>query len=231
MKNFFQRLWNRLFGIAPVTKPAVKPVEPPKVVEPVKPQPTEPKRVYLDRYNKLLINYEGLELVKHFESCFLESYLDPVNVWTIGWGRIVNSDGSKVRGGQRCTRAQADQWLLDDLYGEGAKYIRSMTLHEDGLNDNQFSALVSFTYNRGCGRYDQKLDDLVDAGLSDNVMDAAESKRITDCMLTYNWAGGGYLLGLDRRRWAEKMLFEGKDWRQFDTVAKFQKFKNAGYKA
>jgi len=187
---------------------------------------------YFDVNWQFLINQEGLKLVQHFEACFLHAYLDSVKVPTIGWGRIRYSNGQKVKMGDVCTQAQADQWLLDDLYEEGAKFIRSMTETEDYLSDDQFSALMSFTYNRGCGRYDQKLDDLCDAYLKDKVLDAEENAEICKVIATYNYAGSPpkYLLGLDRRRWAEIRLFQGRDWREFDTVAKFTAFKNRGYK-
>lgn len=218
-------VFKRLFG---KQEPVVKVVPPPPPVEKKEPQyeGKKPEERILDKNGMLLINRQGLELVKHFESCFLKAYVDPVGVYTIAWGRICYPDGSKVRKGDTCTQEQADAWLLYDLYEEGAKFIRSMTAEEDGLNDDQFSALVSFTYNRGCGRYDQKLDDLVDAGLSDKVLSPDESKRITDCMLSYNWAGNNqYLEGLDRRRYAEKALFEGRDWTVFKDVSTWKRFK------
>lgn len=51
-------------------------------------------------------------------------------------------------------------------------------------------------------------------------------------LVSYNWAGANhkYLLGLDRRRWAEKILFEGGDWTRLDTVSKFKSFRERGYK-
>lgn len=224
-----------------VTKPPVTPAKPVEkepgrpVVTPAKPGIVNPfpQTKYSDNSGKFLINGSGLELVQHFESCFLEAYLDPVNVWTIGWGRIRYPNGKPVKKGDSCTKEEALVWLLHDLYEEGAKYIRSMTDTEDMLNEDQFSALVSFTYNRGAGRYNQKLDDLCDAGLANKHLDAKEIKAITDCILTYNWAGiqnPRYLLGLDRRRWAEKYLFEGKDWSPFKSISWFKAFKERGYK-
>lgn len=190
--------------------------------------------IFLDKNGQFLINRRGLEVVQHFEGCYLKAYQDSVGVWTIGWGRINFPDGRKVKSGDTCTQAQADAWLLQDLYDDGAQYIRKLTEYEDHLNADQFSALVGFTYNRGSGRYDQKLDDLVDAGLADKVLTAAESKAICDVLVTYNWAIKNgrqtYLLGLDRRRWAERYLFEGRAWRAFDTVTKFNAFKARGYK-
>lgn len=186
---------------------------------------------YKDKDGKLLINKNGMELVQHFEALYLTAYQDSVNVWTIGWGRILHPDGRKVKAGDTCTKAEADAWLLEDLYADGAGPIRRLTEKEDGLSEDQFSALVSFTYNRGSGRYDQKLDDLVDAGLADNILNAVESGDICKAIASYNWAGSPpkYLLGLDRRRWAEQYLFQGKDWRVFTSLDYFKAFKDRGY--
>jgi lysozyme len=232
--NFFQRLWNKLWGIEEKQqKPKPVPVEVPVTPKPSEPGKPEPKPVepsepsgkrYLDKNGKLITNQEGLELTKHFEGLFLKAYLDPVGVPTIAYGRIVYPNGKKVRMGDTCTEAEADAWLLEDMYGEGAKYVRAFLNDavEGTLNDNEMSALTGFTFNRGAGRF----RDIVAPHLN-----RGDKKAAVTALLSVNYAGGGYLLGLDRRRWAEKMLFEGKDWRAFDTVAKFQKFKNAGYRA
>lgn len=191
--------------------------------EEVKKQPGQ--KEYLDKNGKLLINQTGLELVQHFESCFLKAYIDPVGVPTIAWGRIVYPDGKKVRIGDTCTQAQADEWLLEDLYLEGARFVRGMTIDsvENKLNSNQFSALVGFTYNRGAGRYRDYIAPYINTSNLDMAMDS---------LISINWAGSDrrYMLGLDRRRWAEKYLFEGKDWTKFKDVKWFVHFKSRGYK-
>lgn len=169
-----------------------------------------------DKNGMLLINAQGLELVQHFESCFLKAYLDAVKVPTIAWGRIVYPNGRKVRLGDTCTQAEADQWLLEDLWGEGAKYVRAFLDDsvETELNPNQFSALVSFTYNRGAGRFRDYV-----AGF----LNRRDFTGAINSLLKVNWAGENkeYLLGLDRRRHAEALLWAGDDWRKVDSVAKF----------
>lgn len=190
-------------------------------------KPQEPVKASGDKYSdnsgKFLINGEGLALVKHFEGCYLKAYLDSVKVATIGWGTIVYPSGKKVKMGDTCTQAEADSWLLLQLYTEAAKYVRAFLNNEDDLSENEFSALVGFTYNRGAGRFRDYI-----AG----HMNSGDKAGAFKALLGVNWAGADhkYLLGLDRRRWAEFYLASGKDWRAFDTVAKFQAFKNRGYK-
>lgn len=166
-----------------------------------------------------LISMDGLELVKHFESCALEAYADPVGVWTIGFGRIMHLDGRRVRPGDRCSMAQAFQWLFEDLKDDGAKYVAAFTKEPWLLKGHEWSALVSFTYNRGAGRFDEKLDDLVDEGLADGRFDQRELMQVANKLLEYDWAKKGgerkVLLGLKRRRYAEREMFIGGDWKKF----------------
>ena len=143
-----------------------------------------------------IINAEGLKLVEYYEGCFLKSYQDSVGVWTLGLGRIRHDDGTPVGPGETCTQEQADAWLRSDLEREGAHYVRAWT---SGLNENQFSALTSFTFNRGAGR----LRDLLKM-----------PGKIEDNLLEFDWAGdrNNHLLGLKRRRRSERALYLGTDW-------------------
>ncbi|MBD2023395.1 lysozyme, partial [Leptolyngbya sp. FACHB-711] len=91
------------------------------------------------------INSKGLRLLKSFEGLRLEAYLDAVGVWTIGYGTT-----SGVFPGQRITEAQAEEFLRRDLRRFEAAVTDLVTVP---LNDDQFSALVSFTYNVGEGAF------------------------------------------------------------------------------
>lgn len=148
------------------------------------------------------INAEGMALVEQFEGLNLHAYQDSVEVWTIAWGRIQYDDGSKVKMGDTCTRAQADQWLMEDLEKDGGQYVRK---HFSSLNDDQYAALVSFTYNRGAGRLSQ----LVSMGTAPEI--------VAENLLHFDYAGSetNHLLGLERRRRAEQALFRSQPWRGF----------------
>jgi lysozyme len=180
---------------------------------------------YLDKSGKLLITKDGLEMVKHFEGCYLEAYVDPVGVATIAYGRIVYPNGKKVKLGDKCTKEEAEAWLLEDLYAEGAKYVRAFLNDEieNKLTPFQFSSLVDFTFNRGAGRLREYVVPYLNSG---NFNGAIKS------LVSVNWAGPKkkYLVGLDRRRWAEARMFNGGNWTDFNTVPKFLKFKSNGHK-
>ena len=130
-------------------------------------------------------NSKGIELIKSFEGCSLVAYKCPANVWTIGYGHTQG-----VTQGMSITQKQADEYLKADL----AKYEKYVEDTKLVLNENQFSALVSFAYNCGNGNL-KKL--IANRTLSE----------IAEAMLLYKKANGVVLNGLVRRRKAERELF------------------------
>lgn len=134
------------------------------------------------------IGNKGLELIKSFEGCHLTAYRCPANVLTIGWGRT-----SGVYEGMVISQAQADQFLFEDVQ----RFVNAVNQYQArfNFNQNEFDALVSFTYN--CG-----------AGSLANVMSCCNTKQeiAEECKL-YNKGGGVVLAGLVRRRNEEYKLF------------------------
>lgn len=93
------------------------------------------------------INKEGLELIKEAESFRAKSYICPAGVPTIGWGTTKYPTGRKVTMKDKSiTIGQANTYLAFDCI-EIEKAIE--TLVKQPINENQFSALVSFAYNVG----------------------------------------------------------------------------------
>lgn len=88
-----------------------------------------------------LINSAGLALIKEYEGYSANAYLDTGNVPTIAHG---HTRGVKM--GQTCTPEQADAWLREDLASAEADVSKLVKVP---LTDNQFAALVSFTFNLG----------------------------------------------------------------------------------
>jgi lysozyme len=141
------------------------------------------------------INQDGLELVKHFEGFYPKAYKDPVGIYTIGWGHtgLTHQDGT-VYPGRTITKAEGEQLLKHDM---GVFEKRVKDLVEVPLDDNQFSALVSFDFNTG-GLAKSTLLKKLNAG---NYADAsAEFEK-------WVFAGGKKLAGLVRRRKSERNLF------------------------
>ena len=136
------------------------------------------------------INEAGLKLIKSFEGCKLQSYKCPAGVITIGVGHTGTYKGKPLTLGMTITQQEADELLKQDLV-KYENYVNSMHLN---LNENQYSALVSFCFNCGVG----SLQSLV---RNRNL------KQISEALLLYNKAGGKVLAGLTRRRKAEQELF------------------------
>ena len=132
-----------------------------------------------------------------FEGCRLEAYLCPASVPTIGYGSTYYEDGRPVKLGDAITQERADQ-LFEAIAEDFAKRVRSFLTV--GLNENQFSALVSFTYNVGVAN-------LKKSTLLKKVNINPLDPTITDEFLKWNKAGGKVLAGLTRRREEEAKLY------------------------
>ena len=140
----------------------------------------------------------GVDLIKHFESCKLTAYQDSVGVWTIGWGHT-----SGVKKGDTWTQGEADNVLLNDL----DKFEGYVDLYvKVPLTQNQFDALVSWTFNLGPGNL--KSSTML-TKLNEKKYDEVPSQ-----MKRWNKAGGKVLRGLERRRNAEAAMFLGEDWKE-----------------
>lgn len=138
------------------------------------------------------INEKGLALVKKFEGCELEAYLCPANVWTIGYGHT-----RSVAMGQIISEAEAEVLLREDLRDAEEAVNR---LVQVPINDNQFSALVSFVFNVGRTAFEEStLLRLL------NFYNGFE--EVAAQFLRWNKAGDEELPGLTRRRHAERTLF------------------------
>jgi GH24 family phage-related lysozyme (muramidase) len=161
------------------------------------------------------INDAGLELVKEFEGLHsrvfksgprrgqlvpnggVTAYFDPVRVPTIGWGNIDSVTASDVDV-KVITLLEAEGLLRSDLKGAEDAVSSLITVP---LNDNEFSALVSFTFNLGKGALeDSTLRRRLNRG--DNRVSIAN-----DEFKKWVLAGGRVLPGLVRRRQAERVLF------------------------
>jgi len=133
----------------------------------------------------------GIELIKEFEGCRQVAYQDSVGVWTIGYGHTKTAYEGRLAIKKTCERL-----LAEDLV-EFEEYVD--TLVKVPLTQNQFDALVSWTFNLGPGNLQEStLLKKLNQGLYAEV--PTEMRR-------WNKAGGEVLDGLVRRREAEVSLF------------------------
>ncbi|MDF2369102.1 lysozyme [Sneathiella sp.] len=88
---------------------------------------------------------EGAEFIKQFEGLRLTAYNDGTGVMTIGYGHTGN-----VKAGETITQAQADSYFSTDVKGAVDTVNNSVKVK---LQQSQFDALVSFTFNVGEGAF------------------------------------------------------------------------------
>jgi GH24 family phage-related lysozyme (muramidase) len=133
----------------------------------------------------------GLALLKSFEQCRLSAYRDSAGIATIGWG---HTDGVKMT--DTCSQDQADRWLVGDVQ---AAVNACDANAPKNLTQNQFDALVVFTFNVGVGA---EAHSTLLAKLK-----AGDMAGAADEFLKWDHAGGVVVPGLTRRRQAERALF------------------------
>ena len=138
------------------------------------------------------ISAAGIELLKQFEGCRLTAYQDSVGVWTIGFGTTAG-----VKEGQTISQVKAEEYLRFDLAIFEKAVTESLKVP---VNQNQFDALVSFTYNVGVSAFrSSTLLNLINEKTDKKVVAAEFSKWVK--------AGNQTLPGLVSRRKAESELF------------------------
>lgn len=153
-------------------------------------------------------NTAGRQLIEKNEGLILGAY-DDFNdhivapggtvrgTLTIGYGHTTAAGAPRVVIGQRITPAQADTILASDLT-KVEKFLDSVI--KVPVNENQYSALVSFTFNEGNGAF--KGSSILRKLNAKDYQGAADALR--------NWTKGlgqQRLPGLVRRREEERALF------------------------
>lgn len=135
----------------------------------------------------------ALTLIKKFEGLRLESYRDPVGIWTIGYGTTKG-----VTEGLRITKEDAERLLLDDL--TKVRLPELTVLLDVVTSNNELCALLSFCYNVGMGA-------LAKSTLLRKLNSGRPREEVANEFLRWNKAGGRILHGLTKRRFAERALF------------------------
>ncbi len=139
---------------------------------------------------------EGIALIKKFEGCELEAYQCSAGVWTIGYGHTKD-----VEEGDTISKDQAEEMLVEELH-EYENYVNEYV--NVALSQNQFDALVSWVYNLGPAN--------LKASTMLKVLNEGKYEDVPYQMKRWNKAGGKVLDGLVRRREAEALLYQGREW-------------------
>jgi lysozyme len=167
-------------------------------------------------------NKVGIDLIKQFEGLVdgdpktpgLDPYICPTGFVTIGYGHVLkDTNGQPLKGRAGLTRAkdlhkpitaaEADELLTQDLIlyeGEVRRLTQGIT-----LNENQFSALVSFVFNLGGSKFQRST---LRKHLQEGRHDLASEEFGKWVKGDTNGDGTLETLpGLVRRREAERQLF------------------------
>jgi len=143
------------------------------------------------------VSQKGLDLIKESEGCVLTAYALGDGKWTIGYGNTFYEDGTPVKEGDTITQEQADELLLlivPKFEDEVNSSVKS------DINQNQFDALVDFTYNLGAGNLNQST-------LLKEVNANPSNPDIRRCFLMWVMPGTKFEGGLTIRRGKEADLY------------------------
>ncbi len=139
----------------------------------------------------------GYALIARWEGFRTRPYRDSAGVWTIGHGTIRDARGRRVTQWHReIDQAEALVFLRRDVRWAAAAVTRYISVP---LADEQFDALVSFTYNLGTGA--------LQSSTLRRKVNAEEHAEALREFLRWTFAGGRRLRGLWLRRKAEALLY------------------------
>jgi lysozyme len=139
------------------------------------------------------ISTNGLNLIKREEGFRADTYADTAGFLTVGFGHKLVLHESYPGG---ITEEQASTMLSTDVQTAEAAVSRLVTV---ALTQNQFDALVDFTFNLGAGR-------LASSTLL-KVLNAGKYAAAANELLLWDHSGGVEVEGLKLRREAEYQLF------------------------
>ncbi len=156
---------------------------------------------------------ELIKMLKHHEGVRYKPYQCPAKLWTIGVGHVMYPEQAKIpstpegmatrkayplkpQDNRRWSEEEVDSILAKDVVRFERGVARYLPIR---LSQNEFDALVSFSFNLGLGVLQRST--LRQALLRGDKVMAMQS------LLKYNKAGGKVLKGLDIRRKDEAALF------------------------
>lgn len=138
----------------------------------------------------------GIKELRASEGVRREAYLDSVGVWTIGVGHTASAGLPAPKKGMVISDAEVDEILARDLVLFEKAVENAVKVP---LNQNQFDALVNWTFNVGTGAMAKST--LV------RKLNAKDYQGAADQFRVWNKAGGEVLKGLVTRRERERALF------------------------
>lgn len=157
---------------------------------PTTPIDTAPSKPLLQPPFHLDTNKAGVELIKEDETLQLKAY-ELGGYWFIGYGHLMLEGEPDV-----ITEAQADEYLLEDIMWCERQMDKVLT---SLISENEFSALTSFCYNIGTGKF-RKTSTV-------KLLNDGDRIGAADALLQWNRLNGVYNAHIHARRKKERALF------------------------
>ncbi|MGC6407571.1 lysozyme [Bisgaard Taxon 45] len=150
--------------------------------------------VISDHSTEIRTSERGLEIIGNAEGCAREPYKCPADVLTVGVGSTELS-GLPIERKRYSDEEIAKRWVNDIKVAE--KCVNDWA---DGKNlpQSAFEAVVSLTFNVGCGKL--KYSTLFNNARNGNI------KAMCDQFPRWKYSGGKVLRGLEIRRQREREL-------------------------
>jgi len=141
------------------------------------------------------ISQNGLKLIKSFEGFSSKIYSDAAGIPTIGYGHLILPH-EKHLFQNGITEEKAISLLKQDISFAEKSVIRLINIP---LSNNQFDALLSFTFNLGSASLQR-------SSLRRKI-NRQEHWDVPAELMKWVWAGGKKIAGLARRRKVEAELY------------------------
>lgn len=135
----------------------------------------------------------AIDFISNAEGCKFRPYKDSGGLWTIGIGHLIKPTEEFGI----ITLEEAHNLLKSDMQIAAAALARLITRP---LNDNQYAALLSFTYNEGGG--------ILQRSTLRRKCNRGDDGEIPEEFMKYIWADGRKISGLIHRRAAESRLYQ-----------------------
>jgi lysozyme len=143
------------------------------------------------------VSEQCIKMIKHHEGVRKKPYQDPIGLWTVGVGHLIE-DGKKLpkEWNRELTDEEVDELLYKDLkrFETGVKRLTKVA-----LSQGQFDALVSFSFNVGLGN--------LQSSTLRSKLNREDYKGAAEEFPKWRRAGGKILPGLVKRRVDERALF------------------------
>lgn len=152
-------------------------------------------------------------MLKHHEGVRYKPYQCPAGLWTIGVGHVMYTDQAKIpssvegmarrktyplkpQDNRKWSEEEVDELLAKDVVRFERGVERYVSIR---LSQNEFDALVSFSFNLGLG--------VLQRSTLRQALNRGDKITAIESLRKYNKAGGKVLKGLDNRRKDEAALF------------------------